>query len=93
MALSFSGYVAGLITIGLADLGPGSCRLCWHLWGGGDDGRWPRQLELWCEGKLDLMTLAALRDFRVLSARLLRDFSRERCGTIGTKTRAPGVRH
>ena len=24
---------------------------------------------------------------------MLRDFSREGCGTIGTKTRAPGVRH
>ena len=39
------------------------------------------------------MPVAMLRDFCNLGARLLRDYSRKGCGTIGTKTRAPGVRH
>jgi len=45
------------------------------------------------EAKRDEIAVLPLRDFSNLPARLLRDFSREEYGLIGTKTRAPGIRH
>jgi hypothetical protein len=55
-------------------------------------------LEIAFELRIDVvlnqvMPVASAARVLKLGARLLRDFSRERCGTIGTKTRAPGVRH